>query len=217
MRVVASAITLMLLAISAADSQERPRSDGERAQPAHARATIVAFDTCLQERFKDVDEGFGFARIMKPGATTHRFKPENVREDAAVNDLERAHLRVVLYLTGRAVLRSDLPAEWRRELTKGPVEVTSTGKDIDATAAPKPLDLDADSRRAMTAFAKGEPYDFTAPGWNFVALPVRASDASCLECHDENGGTHRALRNAGSTLRVGDPLGVVLYGYRPSR
>ena len=41
---------------------------------------IGSLDACVQERFKEVDRVFGFRRIVRPGETAHRFRPENVRE-----------------------------------------------------------------------------------------------------------------------------------------
>jgi len=39
-----------------------------------------SLDARVQERFKEVDRVFGFRRIVRPGETAHRFRPENVRE-----------------------------------------------------------------------------------------------------------------------------------------
>lgn len=180
------------------------------------RALIDAFDACVQQRFTDVDEGFGFRRIVKPGDTPHRFQPENAREEGAVRDLEGAGLRVVLYLTGRAVLTADGRAAGTRPgspLIKGPVEVTSTQRQ----GAPS-LDLGEESRRAMIVFERASSYDFTAGDWTFVAHPVRASEASCLRCHDADGSAHTIpSRDRVASLRVGDALGALLYGYRSAR
>jgi hypothetical protein len=73
--------------------------------PADREARLIAaLNDCLQERFRDVDEVFGIRRITKLGETPHRFKPENVRELEAVEELKRERLRLVLYLTGRRVI-----------------------------------------------------------------------------------------------------------------
>jgi hypothetical protein len=100
---------------------------GRRVAARSARAVIAEFDECLQQRFKDVDEGFGFRRIVKIGDTPHHVDPENAREESAVRDLEREGLRVVLYLTGRRVLTVGRApgAGLGSPLIKGAVEVTS--------------------------------------------------------------------------------------------
>lgn len=187
---------------------------------ARVRALIEQFDQCLQERFKDVDEGFGFRRIIRIGDTPHRFKPENAREEGAVRDLEREGLRVVLYLTGRRALTADGRAPGPPPgppLIKGPVEVTRAQRQGDPRTAPS-LDLRDESRRAMITFERASSYDFTAGGWTFVARPVRASELSCLRCHEADGSTRTIpARDRVPSLRVGDPLGALLYGYQSAR
>ena len=217
MRAFASAVAVGMVAVSGLASQQRSTATSERLWKARARAVVLAFDACVQDRFADVDEGFGFTRIVKPGATPHRFSPENLREDAAVRDLEHESLQVVLYLTGRRVLQPDVPAAWKAPLIRGPVEVTRSPNG--SAPAPEPLELQADSRRAMLSFDKGETYDFTVADWTFTARPVRATAPSCLECHAEDGTTFPTPVHLvpASSLRVGSPLGAVLYGYRSAR
>lgn len=193
---------------------------GAQGRASGVRALIEEFDECLQQRFKDVDEGFGFRRIIKAGDTPHRFKPENAREESAVRDLEREGLRVVLYLTGRRVLTAvdDAPARpLASRLIKGPVEVTRAQRQGDPHTPPS-LDLRDESRRAMIMFERGSSYDFTAEGWTFVARPVRASEPSCVRCHEADGSTRTIpSRDGVPSLRVGDPLGALLYGYQSAR
>jgi hypothetical protein len=181
----------------------------------HEARVISALNDCIQERFKDVNERFGMARMMKPGDAAHRFRPENVREMAAVRNLEQSHLQVVFYLVGRAVLRPmPGPGYWAekngRRIIKGPVEITSSGTRNASNDAmpPQPRDLWDDSRRAMRAFSARESHEFVNSGWNFVARPVRASDEVCLRCHA--GGT-------GPALELGDAIGAAIYGYRTVR
>jgi hypothetical protein len=67
----------------------------------------------------------------------------------------------------------------------------------------------------MAAFADAESHEFVAGGWKFIARPVRASDMSCLNCHREEYSATFSMQNpSGTPLRIGDPLGVLLYGYR---
>ena len=195
------------------------------------RMLIEQFDDCIQERFKDVDEGFGIRRIIRLGETPHRFRPENAREESAVRDFERDGIRVVLYLTGRRVLTEDAPADneprptftaippgrlFESSLIKGPVDVAPAAADDHAPPVPA-LDLRAESRRAMLTFDRESSYEFAAGGWTFIARPVRASDPSCLRCHDADGRAHTipSPQAAAPTLKPGDALGAILYAYRP--
>lgn len=67
-------------------------------------------------------------------------------------------------------------------------------------------------RRAMRAFETSESHDFTQSGWNFTARPVRASGAACLECHEHDEARRWTVPN--DAVKLGDALGVVVYGYR---
>ena len=211
-RVIATISTASMLAAAFVAPSAATTSSGQEPE----RAAIVAFDQCIQERFKDVDEGFGYRRIATIGETPHRFDAENAKELFAVRELQRARMRVMLYLTGRRVLgpkpeASAGPAVFSR-IIKGPALVTPT--DADASA-PVPRDLWDDSRNAMLAFANSDLYEFSAGAWKFTARPVRATDTMCLKCHAADGTTRSVFSAVDSSLRVGDPLGVVIYGYRP--
>ena len=181
-------------------------------------AVISSLNDCIQSRFKDVDERFGFRRIITPGQTPHRFTPENAREIDVVRALEQSGLQVILYLTGRQVLREKPPAEvMASELTrgfiKGPVAITPP--DVTATGAPKAMDLWDESARAMRVFGDRDSYDFVKAGWNFTARPVRASEELCLSCHRGPGRASSVpVSDEKTVLKIGDPIGVVLYGYR---
>ena len=142
----------------------------------------------IQERFLDVDNGFGISRLMRPRSGPHRFEPENVREMAVVRDLERANVSALLYL-GSA----------QRKI-KGPVLVTGAGGALaDALTAPDAEGLREPLTSALQAFKKVETFEFGRPGWKFIARPVRASSETCLRCHN---------------VALGEAIGVVMYGYR---
>ena len=162
---------------------------------------IAELNDRIQERFLDVDKLFGFRRIVKPDDTPHRFKPENVREMDAVRLLEEARLDVVLYLAGRRVLkpRSEGMERWA---PKGPVRIASGNRG--ASEPPAASALWNDARDALIAFGSSTSYEFREPigDWKMIARPIRASAEVCLQCH--------------APLRLGDPIGVVIYGYRGS-
>jgi hypothetical protein len=179
---------------------------GHDANDSRAARLVSALDECLQDRFRDVNERFGFSRILRPEETTHRFKPENLREMMVVRDLERANLRVVFYLAGRGVLIPNIAhreSGWR--VIKGPVHITSVpsarSSDAGAIVPPRPSDLWDESQRAMRAFETGDLHQFVKPGWTFVARPVRAADTMCLRCH-------------GGSVKRGEAIGAAIYGYR---
>jgi hypothetical protein len=186
-------------------------------------AVISSLNDCIQARFRDVDERFGFRRIITPGETPHRFRPETAREIEAVRALERSGMEVILYLTGRQVLSdkprpASLTADQAGTLIKGLVLITSHASASAGLTAPKPMDLWDQSARAMRTFEKSDSYEFVQAGWNFTARPVRASEDICLRCHRGPARTARvAAADPESTLKLGDAIGVVLYGYAPVR
>ena len=147
---------------------------------------IALLNERIQERFLDVDNGFGVARIMRWRPGPHRFEPESVAEMAVVRDLENANVAAVLYL-GSAQRR-----------IKGPVLVTR-GATTERMASPEAESLRAPLTAALNAFKRVDTYEFGRPGWKFIARPVRASSETCLKCHD---------------VSVGEAVGVVIYGYR---
>ena len=160
---------------------------------------IAELNDCIQQRFLDVDKFFGFRRIVKPDDTPHRFRPENVREMDAVRVLAEARLDVVLYLAGRRVLKPRTEG-MERWAPKGPVRIANgSGGTSEPPAASGLWD---DARDALIAFSSNTSYEFREPigEWKMVARPIRASGEVCLECH--------------APVRLGDPIGVVIYGYR---
>ena len=130
-RFVAGALTVAAMLFVASFSMTVAVSAGQTPSAARAQETrlLSSLNSCIQARFQDIDLKFGIRRVIKPGETPHRFEPETVRELSAVRDLEDAGLRVVLYLTGRQVLRDKPPLagltnQMTWELIKGPVLIT---------------------------------------------------------------------------------------------
>ena len=205
--IVAAILSITSLSMAVAVSARQTSSTPET-------RLLSSLNSCIQARFQEIDLKFGISRVIKPGATPHRFEAATVREISAVRDLEDAGLRVVLYLTGRQILRDKpqpaaLTADAIWELIKGPVLITQVAAAGSPASAPAPMDLWNDTRQAMLSFATRESHEFALAGWSFVARPVRA-ESMCLNCHRE--GTA-----AENTLKAGDPIGVVLYGYTSNR
>ena len=165
---------------------------------------IASLNRSIQDRFKDVDNTFGLRRIVVIGDTPHRYKPESVTELAAVREIEDAQLQVAMYVAGRRVLdrESDLttkePLALNRRIIFGPIAVTPPAT---SEGLPAAFDLIEESRVAFGVLARRDRHDFELTDWRFTARPVRAATAQCLTCHRGRS--------------VGDPLGVVLYAYRP--
>ena len=175
----------------------------------------------IQRRSQDIDNGFGYRRIVNVGETPHRFKPENAKELKVVDALRVARLNVVLYLAGRRPPgeQPDAATIVARKLIQGPAFVVSTNQQN--ADLPGPAELWAQSRTALLAFQSSQSYDFAIGKWKFSARPVRATEQSCVDCH--NAGATRSVRLPSTNgvselqitkpLRIGDLLGVVLYAY----
>jgi hypothetical protein len=179
-------------------------------------ALIEALDDCIQQRFLDIDKGFGFRRLVRPGETAHRFKPENAKELAVVSYLTGQKLEVVLYLAGRGIVAPNLNSKdvdnVAGKLIKGPIRITPSDKPV--ANLPTLRQLWDRGQEAMRVFQGSENYDFNLGEWKFIARPVRASDQSCLKCH-QAGGPSYPIRLQGSTaLQIGEPLGLLVYGYK---
>jgi Protein of unknown function (DUF3365) len=174
----------------------------------------------VQERFKDIDDTFGYRRIIRAGDTPHRFKPENAKELKIVDELNKARLKVALYLASRNVtkINEHIMRFQPGQFIKGPGLITADDKQ--RNGLPQALEMFEQSRKAMAAFEKSDSYDFTLGGWKFTARPVRASEESCLACH--NGGANPYINLANTNqpperLKIGDVLGVVIYAHEYSR
>jgi hypothetical protein len=206
-----------------APAQSRPQAG----PPAREPHPLDALDRAVQKRFHNVI-GFGMARI----ASERKFEPTTVEEKEAVAGLRREGYAVGLYLAGRGVL-AETPVEnrvalnsfggWPGRAIAGPIYVSSSA----AKGLPGAVPLWDGTRRAMQSFAEGgERYDFSAGTWRVEARPVRASAESCLDCHrartpfevkplPANGGAPApAEAPKVADLKVGDPVGVLLYAYR---
>lgn len=224
-RAIRITVTLIFVAAIAAAFSHDNIHAGQLPAPEIARADsdkemILELNDCIQERFKEIDERFGYRRIIRIGDTPHRFKPENAKESKIVSELKKADLKAALYLAGRRVIKSnpDTARLQPGQLIKGPGLITA--EDRQKESLPKAVDLLEHSRNAMAAFEKADSYDFTLAGWRFTALPVRASDQTCLMCHKSDTYVSFTVHTDDQTpvkLKIGDVLGVVIYAYGHSR
>ena len=196
-----------------------PATSGAFQENIDSADLISTLDDCIQKRFLDVDQGFGFRRIIRSGDTPHRFKPENARELSIVGYMSKVKLDVVLYLGGRNLLEPRTETTGINhnvgKLIKGPVFITDSDRRV--TGSPTVLELMEHGQKAMRVFQKSDAYNFAIREWKIIARPVRASDASCLKCHhsDEiNIFPETKVGQESRKLKISDPLGVVLYAYR---
>ncbi|HEX8502243.1 MAG TPA: hypothetical protein VF659_16800 [Pyrinomonadaceae bacterium] len=226
---LASALAAGALASHADARRQTPAAPPQAGLPARDPHPLDALDRAVQKRFHQV-VGFGMARI----ATEKKFEPTTEEERAAVGALKRDGYRVALYLAGRAVL-ADAPAEARAAKKhfgigpgvpgmSGPIFVSSPG----VKGLPGGAVLWDETRRALESFAAGgERYGFSAGPWEVEARAVRAGGESCLKCHSPDvrveylpapdGRLFTRFERKGAELKVGDPLGVLLYAYRRAR
>lgn len=207
----------------------RRASRPSHAQSVHDSHTLDALDREVQKRFHNVI-GFGMARI----GTEKKFAPETSDEKSAVRELKREGYKVGMYLAGRAIL-DDVPERDRYSKVvfgsspagqgfSGPIFLSSTG----AKGVPTAASLWDETRRALRSFESGsERYGFKSGEWDVEARPVRASAESCLKCHKarvkytvvtpETGEKVVKSEALEDPLKVGDPLGVLVYAYRKKR
>jgi hypothetical protein len=219
--VLSALIGVAFLHTLSSASQVRDDEDKE-ANQAYYDCLIAELHNLMQKRFKDTDRGFGYRRIATVGDSPHSFRPENKEETHAIEQLKRASLEVTLYLSGRRVLgakpEGDVWKRFAKNLIKGPLHIAGEqeGEDLFDRA-----ELWHQGRRAMLAFKRSNHYEFSIGDWKFSARPVRAIDQSCLKCHTQGSANYLDLltergERKNESLKVGDPLGVILYGYRRS-
>jgi hypothetical protein len=231
---VALALTIAafaaVVALVRGDSATHAQQNNSSTQPARNSHPLDALDREVQKRFHKVI-GFGMARI----GSQRKFEPETEEEKASVRELKREGYSVGLYLAGRAIL-NDVPEENRRaklyfgasaagQAFSGPIFLSSAGmKEVPTASA-----LWDETRRALQSFASGaERYGFKSGEWDVETRPVRASEESCLKCHmarsqfavvvvDEKGEKSVEPETKEDPLKLGDPLGVLVYAYRKRR
>jgi hypothetical protein len=202
---------------------------------------VEALDRIVQSRLAVVPtEDFGFGRV---GVRHSYFRPLTPPEKSSITALQTSKQDVVLYIVGRVVLMDDFGPDFPHVM-QGPMYFTPGSKfQVAATAVRKrrdsngpvkwqtrPIerkDLPSEEEIRTVAQQLFESADHkngmttTVGKWKVAAVPVRASQQACVDCHN-NG--RRWLAKGKSTwlhkkdnIKLRDPLGISLYFYQPSK
>ena len=218
--VIASAAIQFYTRFSAVKAQEKPKptiADCNTPNP------IDALNEAVLKRFLETRRGFGYERVVvirNPNTPQHfaAFRAENDEETLIVNDLKANRLNVNLFLAGRRIFENPetriagnlaiIPDSPMR----GPLTVTEEGIDKSLPDASSE-EFIKQTRKALKSFDKGNQYQFTSGKWKVDARPVRATENSCVQCHKARGANDPEAQE----LKIGDPLGVLLYVYKEKK
>jgi hypothetical protein len=152
---------------------------------------------------------FGMNRMLpNRGHGVNQFQPENASELNVLTELSNQGYQVALFLVGRYAL--DTPSgigDLARFGLQGPAYMTAEPKDL-----PDSADLLAEGRKALVAFSRRDGYDIHKGKWTVAMRPLRATNASCVQCH--TAGPANMVRNDSHKPKPGDALGVAMYVYR---
>jgi hypothetical protein len=155
---------------------------------------------CIQRRFL-ARTTFGMQRILpNQFHGVRQFRPENPAEQAVVNQLGQDGYQVALYLAGRNVLSAPTPISLLqpyRYAVQGPAYITR----LNPEELPRPETLLEESR---AAFKKDQGYEIQKSGWTVALRPLRASNETCVQCHNA----------AGANVKMNDVLGLAMYVYK---
>jgi hypothetical protein len=214
-RIIAAGLTLTA-ALFAQQQQQSTR-------PLSAGALVSALDEQVQLRFLDPRLGFGITRLCGPighgalGQTNQTlrrlpqpsdphwrnaqcggrdwapFRPRNAQEEWVVSEVKRARLEIWTLLVGGA-----------RRTLEGPVVV---GNDA-------PREMDEIRRQLLSRVVRTPIPDDALNQWQVSVKPVRASRETCVGCHADQGRSALGPPPI-KGLKIGDPLGYLIYLYRP--
>jgi len=167
-------------------------------------ADLNRLNDCIQHRFVG-RAGFGMQRIVtNQFHGVPQFIPENTTEQAVVNQLGQDGYQVALYLAGRNVLGTPSPnslLQPYRYAVQGPAYITR----LNAEELPHPETLLEASRAALEGSNNNESYgDIQKGAWTVALRPLRASNETCVQCHNA----------AGAHVKMNDTLGVAMYVYK---
>jgi hypothetical protein len=166
---------------------------------------LSQLNDCIQQRLVG-STTFGMRRILPNGGShgIRQFRAENFAEQAAINQLERKGYEVALYLAGRNVMaapsRARMVAMYRYGV-QGPAYITRIH---DAGELPGQDALLEESRGALANFGTGQGYEIQRGDWTVALRPLRATNQTCVQCHNASG----------ANVKMNDVLGVAMYVYR---
>lgn len=200
---------------------------------------IEELNVSVQNRLlKPLPKSLGMSRIMvrssfgdhfRPLVSDRRdFAPENEQEKQVLATLEARKLQVGLYLFGESILRED-SKDFSFRALKGPGAITAgtprpkwyPGRvlrtPVPATEATEDVLPDWKTiypvaQRAMRSFKDGgKGFEMEFQGWTLAARPAVAVNEKCVSCHN-----NKAYTQSLGDAKLGDPLGGVLYAFRPT-
>lgn len=202
---------------------------------------IESLDRIVQSRLAEVPTNdFGFDRV---GVRHSYFRPLTSQEKLSVAALQASKQDVLLYIVGRGLLMNNMGPDFPH-VVQGPMYFTPGSKfQVSATAPYKRLDstgpvkwqtrpierkdLPSEAQIRIVAQQLFELTDLkngltTAAGkWRIAAVPVRASHQACVDCHNTGrrwlAEEKRSWRNSRDHIKLGDPLGISIYCYQPSK
>jgi hypothetical protein len=172
--------------------------------PAPEPDELNGLNECIQHRFVG-RTGFGMQRIVtNQFHGVPQFIPENSAEQAVVNQLGQDGYQVALYLAGRNVLSTRSPnslLQPYRYAVQGPAYITR----LNAEELPRPETLLEAGRAALEGFNNSTSYsDIKKGSWTVALRPLRATNETCVQCHNA----------AGAQVKMNDTLGVAMYVYK---
>ena len=148
------------------------------------------------------------------------FVPERENEKELLTQMEEQNMQLGIFLFGQAILdQPNTNMDYRALkgpaiITKGTRRPPQMARLIDPPTHPDPdalptwLDAYPIGLRAMRSFADGgHGFETTLGNWTIAAKPALASGARCLGCHNAN-------TNSKKQLKLGDPVGGILYAYK---
>ncbi len=186
---------------------------------------IDELNEAVLKRFLDFRNGFGYSRVIQLRAVNSPrhfdvFRAENDEEHLLVNNLKINNLNLNLFLAGRGILQ-DVPQPAKDTIflnfpIRGPVMVTEAEPDKNLPN-PTSEEFIKQTRKALKSFDKGNEYQFTSGKWMIAARPVRASENSCVECHQARIKSELGANADQKEIKISDPLGVLLYAYKEKK
>ena len=173
----------------------------------------------------------GFSRMTVPNsygthfqAISHYirdFVPERENEKELLTQMEDQKMQLGMFLFGQAILdQPDTTMDYRALkgpaiITKGTRRPPQMARLIDPPAHPDPdalptwLEAYPIGLRAMRSFADGgHGFETRIGDWTIAARPAIATNDRCLGCHNA------ANTNSKKKLKLGEPVGGILYAYK---